>query len=508
MAVAHDRELVTVPQARAIVAPLFRHRRGVLLTFVFVAAVAVTTAVTLPPVYESQFTILVKRERFDPLLTADSNAAAIGRVEVAESELYTEMELLRSQELLERVVATRQSAAAEGSGPLRQPPDRADTSNTDARAADVERLRARLTVTPIRKTTMIAVNFRSSDARDALTTLETMSRLYLDQHLAMHRPAGAHDFFKVQTAQARAELDAAQAALSAFAARERVVSAATEREAAIQKVGEFEAGLQQIEASVADGERRLRSIAGELASTPDRQVTQIRNSANVELVRDIRARLLQLEVKRQELLNKFNPTYPPVVELQQEIARLQAAINTAEAVPLRDETTDQNPTFQWLRNEQARVRTERDALVARATAMRRSIDEYRQRAERLDAQSVEEAGLLRQVKAAEEHYLLYQRKQEEARISDALDQRRIANVVIADAPRVAPAPVGPPRLVLIVFGLMLAGVCSAGVAFYSHKMHPYFRTPDEVLTVLDIPVLATLPAASDVNHVRVPFQSS
>ena len=314
MAVAHDRELVTLPQARAIVAPLFRHRRVVMLTFVFVAAVAVTTAVTLPPVYESQFTILVKRERFDPLLTADSNAASVGRVEVGENELYTEMELLRSQQLLERVVAARQSAA-EGSGSSRVRPERTAASDPDAHSADVERLRARLTVTPIRKTTMIAVSFRSSDARDALMTLETMSRLYLDQHLAMHRPAGAHDFFKVQTAQARAELDAAQAALSAFAERERVVSAATEREAAIQKVGEFEAGLQQIDASVADGDRRLRSIAGELASTPDRQVTQIRNSANVELVREIRVRLLQLEVKRQELLNKFNPTYPPVVEL-------------------------------------------------------------------------------------------------------------------------------------------------------------------------------------------------
>src|SRR2546427_4639833 len=40
---------------------------------------------------------------------------------------------------------------------------------------------------------------------------------------------------------------------------------------------------------------------------------------------------------------------------------------------------------------------------------------------------------IRNVKAAEDNYLLYLRKQEEARISDALDRRQIVNVSIAQA---------------------------------------------------------------------------
>ena len=44
------------------------------------------------------------------------------------------------------------------------------------------------------------------------------------------------------------------------------------------------------------------------------------------------------------------------------------------------------------------------------------------------------------MKTAEDNYLLYQKKQEEARISDALDRTRIANVVVAEAADGADVP--------------------------------------------------------------------
>ena len=48
--------------------------------------------------------------------------------------------------------------------------------------------------------------------------------------------------------------------------------------------------------------------------------------------------------------------------------------------------------------------------------------------------------LVRDVKTAEDNYLLYLRKREEARISDALDSKRIVNVSIAEAATVPALP--------------------------------------------------------------------
>ena len=96
------------------------------------------------------------------------------------------------------------------------------------------------------------------------------------------------------------------------------------------------------------------------------------------------------------------------------------------------------------------------------------------------------------VKADEEKYLLYANKREEARIGDALDQGGILNVTIAEHPSVPALPKHSGLFVGAV-GLALAGSVSTGLAFGADYFDPAFRTPDEVLAYLGIPVLASLP---------------
>ena len=77
-------------------------------------------------------------------------------------------------------------------------------------------------------------------------------------------------------------------------------------------------------------------------------------------------------------------------------------------------------------------------------------------------------------------------------MDDALDQRGIVNVAIAERP-IAPAlPVWSPWA-LIVIGLAAGGAAGTGAAFAADHLDPTFRTPDEVLGYLHGPVLASLP---------------
>jgi CheY-like chemotaxis protein len=75
-----------------------------------------------------------------------------------------------------------------------------------------------------------------------------------------------------------------------------------------------------------------------------------------------KAKLLELELKRNELLRKFTPGYLPVQQVTEEIAEVWTALHDAESRPVTSQTTDQNPTHQWLRDERARVTAERDAF--------------------------------------------------------------------------------------------------------------------------------------------------
>jgi uncharacterized protein involved in exopolysaccharide biosynthesis len=120
------------------------------------------------------------------------------------------------------------------------------------------------------------------------------------------------------------------------------------------------------------------------------------------------------------------------------------------------------------------------------------IRSYRARSERLDHQEILQQDMLRATKANEENYLLYLRKQEEARISDALDRQRISNVLIAEAATV-PFKAQGRRLLFVMLGTLFASLASVMVGLLVDHWDPSFRTPQEVQDFLGSPVLAAFP---------------
>ena len=96
------------------------------------------------------------------------------------------------------------------------------------------------------------------------------------------------------------------------------------------------------------------------------------------------------------------------------------------------------------------------------------------------------------MKTAEETYLLYAKKSEQARIGDALDERSILNVTVVESPQV-PALPKYSTLTYVIVGLFAATITSTGLTFAADHLDPAFRTPEEVEATLNLPVLASLP---------------
>ena len=158
---------------------------------------------------------------------------------------------------------------------------------------------------------------------------------------------------------------------------------------------------------------------------------------------------------------------------------------------MRDQTTDRDPTYEWMRSELAKARTDVESLKPRAVSFEKSIRESESRVRDLTESTLKQEDLLRTVKAVEAQYLLYLRKREEARISDALDRSKILNVTIAQSPTAPVLPRRSPTLIALG-GLVVAMLMSVGTAFASEWADKSFRTPDEVQLYLGIPVFASL----------------
>lgn len=171
-----------------------------------------------------------------------------------------------------------------------------------------------------------------------------------------------------------------------------------------------------------------------------RSVTVKHWADNPQLLEKLKARLLELQLKHTEMLSRYEPSYRLVQEVDRQIADTRAAIAAEALTPVRDETTDKDPNYEWARMELEKAQVQSSGLRARQSDADAQIATLRRFAQQMQSDSVEQQALMRTAKAEEDNYLLYLRKREEARIGDALDERQILNVAIVEPPVAAALP--------------------------------------------------------------------
>jgi uncharacterized protein involved in exopolysaccharide biosynthesis len=308
----------------------------------------------------------------------------------------------------------------------------------------------------------------------------------------VHRPSGEFEFFEQQVVQSRRGLLDAEFHLMDFTSDQGVVSAAQERDMELQKLSDAEANNRQTQVAIAETAQRIRGLQAKLQSLPERTITEIRNSDNPQLSEKMKSKLLELQLKRTELLTKFQPSYRLVEEVDQQIAETRNSIAGEEKSPLREQTSNQDSNHEWVKSELIKAQVELGTLEAHRRATGIQVAGYREAAQKLGGNAIRQGELLGELKAAEEKYLLYVNKREEARIEDALDQGGILNVAVAEEPRV---PALPARAAWVfgLVGVVLGGTIGTGLAFAADYLNQGFRTPDEVIAYLGTPVLASLP---------------
>jgi uncharacterized protein involved in exopolysaccharide biosynthesis len=471
------------PTLRDLLAVLFRQRRVAGCTFLLVLLLNAAYA-WITPAYQAHMKVLLRRGRVDPVVTAEQNSPfALTHPDISEEELNSEVELLRDQELLRNVVEQNDLAGKANV---------TDHGHEVRVAKAVRTLASRLKVDALRKTNLISVTYDASDPALAARVLNTLATAYLAKHKAVRRSSAELPFFEEETSRSRAQLDAAETRLLDFSQDRGVISGVLERDLALQRTSEIESGHQRVIVSIQETSRRAQDLRTKLRSLPERSTAEIRTSDNPQLLEVLKAKLLELELKKTELLTKFQPSYPLVQQVQTEIDQARASISAEQFTPVREETTEKDPTYEWTKSELGKAEVELGALCARERGIIGELALARARARQLGEASLRQQDLLRGMKTAEESYLLYAKKSEEARISDALDERGIVNVILAEAP-VAPVLPKRPPLVWIVLGLFAAALAGVGMAFAVDYVDPAFRTPEEIAECLHAPVLASLP---------------
>lgn len=482
---------------RDVLSVAFRRKRLVLVCAVATLLAALLAGLVLPR-YHGEAKILVDRERVDPILSATpqtNSFAMAAQPIVTDEDMRSEVELMRSTGVLTQVVKDlglvhSDQATQRGGlfGHLGKQP-----SDEEKLSAAVNQLSHDLVIEPAKGSYIIDVVYKSKDREYAKRVMDKLVQVYLTKHTEVHHPAGQFKFFDQEAGEYRKRMEAAEARLADFPQTSGTVAPAMDRELTMQKLAEFKFSLGQTRAAVAETEQRIQRLQQQEGSTPDRITTQVRRADNPQLIEQLKSSLLTLELKRLDLLTKYQPDYRPVQEVAEQIAQTRASIEHELSAPMRDETTDLDQTHQMVRSDLAKARTDLAGYKARALATEAVVSSYSARAGELDAKSLLQADLQRTLKTEEDNYLLYSKKTEEARISDALDANRMVNIAVIEQPLVPALPSHSPLFFafLAFMTMMTAGV---GLIWLLERMDRTFHTPRELEAYLGVPVLASVPA--------------
>jgi len=232
---------------RDVVMPVFRRRRLATLIFLGIFVGALLGALLLPRKYEAEMKILVNRERVDAVVTPDpGNVNGPGIVPaVSEEDLNSEVELIKSRDLLERVVVAC-GLVFENKPGWGQWIERADDYVRGTRATPetqlakaVQNLEERLVVDPMKKTTLIRVAYSARDPHLAAQVLQTLAMMYQEKHASVHRPPGTFRFFDQETQRYREDLAGAEAALTDFDSRQGIVEVTAQKRLVLEQLSQF-----------------------------------------------------------------------------------------------------------------------------------------------------------------------------------------------------------------------------------------------------------------------------
>jgi len=205
--------------------------------------------------------------------------------------------------------------------------------------------------------------------------------------------------------------------------------------------------------------------------------------------------IVSYEQQKQALLAQIDTFTATRKQTDSELAATKAEIDELAAqlsALVTRMTTGVNQTVSEARSALMRQQVQRKALEGKRETLQDHIDSYRRELLTLDAQDLEVTRLRRQVAIEEQNYLLYQKKLEEARISDVLDAARVVNVRVIDPPATSFLPVGPPRLSAIAFAGLAGLLAAALLAFVLEYFDRSIKKPEHVEEYLGLPLLASI----------------
>jgi uncharacterized protein involved in exopolysaccharide biosynthesis len=471
--------------SRVLAEALFRQHRVFNCVFLCVLLLAVLATVLPKRKYLSETKFLLENNRSNEVISADRNSSTT-QEQITEQQVNSELEILGSDDVVSAVAdpGWKQLKPSERTGPALK-----------AHELRLANFRKNLRIEPARKSNIITVTYSALSPEEATRTLGQYSNAYLAERKLLSRPGGTSSFFNEETNRCRVIWQKATAAMTAFQQQHQLVSVPDKEQTLSKTIASDEDDLRASQAELSEMDGRLHASSTAANEVPQRHQTVSRVMSGQTSTEQLRALLVQLQNKRASLLTRFQPTDRLVTEVDKQIGNTAAELNALTSQKGVEDTTDVNPAWQQVQSSLVETRIERKALVAKSEKLSQNIADLRSQLQDLEALEVPFNALEEAVDQSRSNFELYSQKRDQALMEDAMDERKIINVGIAESPTSTFRPASPRPLLNAAVGLLSALFLAAGAVYLAEMARHTFATPHEVESFSRYPVLATVPVA-------------
>lgn len=494
---ANPYELTT----REVLSILFKERRKLVGVFLGLAILVIGWSYTLTPYYEATTALLVKSGR-EFQVRSDPTQPVAAVPSVTKQEIVnSEIQILTSRDLIEAVIARigvdrlyPASAGWLGWLPWLSPSSwfgsNMAAANAAAMEAAVRNFSADLKATPVELADVFAVAYRNPDHDIAVRALNAVVELYQKKHAEMFSDP-KYQFLEQQTRQYAGQLDAVTRTITDIKNSRSLFDVEAQRAKLLDDRAAISTVLQQLHSQSVDAHQRIDFLTGRLKSTAPLVPA---GESQADVVEQARARLLDTEVKAQQLRERYkDPNIKPLQDAAQEIAALKQFIGGPAAG--RKQWSQRNPAYDDMvvaLNRALADAAPLDQEIALRTTQAAGLDERLRNLEE-GAKALDDAQ--RERRTLEELVHTYRNRYEEARMTEDLDRSNLVSVSVVQKPAAPARPAGPRHLPYALAGILIGIVGASGVLIYLLVFRETLITVESVERIIGVPVLASVPTS-------------
>lgn len=460
--------------------------------FVSVLATIAYVTLTMANVYKSSAKLLFRKERVDKIISPTEQSSVSTKSDFKEEMLNSEIEIIKSAPLLRKAVKNlgleKKLMASKQA-----------LSEADAIEITAIKLNRGLNIKPVPVSNIIQISYESEDPQLAADVVNEICRLYVDKNLEINASSSIYDFFRREAVALLDSLQIFKAMLADFGNSKNLVDPTKQRELLLQHLAEYEKELELVRASKREASKQVGFLEKQLENEPQLVQNQTRRVHDTVIL-SMQQELDSLKTMYGELtditLSEATEQAAQVARnvtrtIKSRIAQVEEAMNNEKLASPQEIAKDVNKKIAKLTEDLRDARFQLIGYQAQEEALTELVSRVKRKLRDIEQNSLTYEALKKRYELTQNNYLLYLKKQEEARISEALDREKVSNVTIVEPATVPLSPIRPNRKMNFVLGFFLAVIVALGVPTGLSYFDNRILMDSDIENRLDIPVIGS-----------------